>query len=242
MKIIKYKKLKGNKYEIILENNEKIVLYEDVILQEELLLKKEIEDINHLLRINYQYELFDVSLKYLNHHVISIYGMKEYLLRKKYMDNDIQKTIDKLIEKGYLNDDYYAKCYINDHVNLTNDGPIKIIKHLENHNIMNTIYQKYLDNYQDIWEDRIQKYIDKKKKSNNKSLYYFKNKILIDLLNLGYDKDMINNILNRVSLDNLDEIKEKEKNKIRSKLEKKYTGTELERKIKEKLWQKGFYE
>ena len=40
MKIIKYKKKTDGKYEIILENNDKINLYEDIILKEDLLWKK----------------------------------------------------------------------------------------------------------------------------------------------------------------------------------------------------------
>ena len=64
----------------------------------------------------------------------------------------------------------------------------------------------------------------------------------MNLINLGYDKEMINDCLNKISIDNLDELKEIEKNKIRKKLERKYSGDELERKIKEKLYQKGFFE
>ena len=52
----------------------------------------------------------------------------------------------------------------------------------------------------------------------------------------------INEVLNHISIDNQDEIKEIEKNKIRRKLERKYTAEELERKIKEKLFQKGFFD
>ena len=66
--------------------------------------------------------------------------------------------------------------------------------------------------------------------------------MLINLINLGYDKEMINDCLNHISIDNLDELKEKEKEKVRKKLERKYSGDELERKIKEKLFQKGFFE
>ena len=81
MKINKYKKLKSNKYEVTLENNLKINLYEDVILKEELLLKKEINDINRLTEINREYEIYDMALKYLNHHVTSIKGMRDYLFK-----------------------------------------------------------------------------------------------------------------------------------------------------------------
>ena len=242
MRISKYKKLKNNKYEVILENNEKITLYEDIILKEELLLKKEINNLSRLTKINEEYEIYNVALKYLSHHVMSIFGMKEYLLRKKYSEEDINKTIDKLINKGYLNDNYYTKCYISDHINLSNDGPYKIIKHLEDNNISSSIYAEYLSKYDSLWQERIEKYIEKQKKINKKSSYFFKNKMLMNLINLGYEKEMINEVLGHISIDNMDELKEIEKNKIRKKLERKYSGDELERKIKEKLFQKGFFE
>ena len=57
MKIVKYKKLAGSKYEVELENSEKIKLYEDVILKENLLWKKEINDVDELLRKNKDYEI-----------------------------------------------------------------------------------------------------------------------------------------------------------------------------------------
>ena len=241
MRISKYKKLKNNIYEVTLENDEKLKLYEDVILKEELLLKKEIDDIDRLTEINKEYDIYNQALKYLNHHVLSIKGMKDYLTKKGY-SNNIDETINKLINKGYLNDSYYAKCYINDHINLSNDGPYKIIKHLEENDINSSIYAEYLSKYNDTWKERIEKYINKNLKVNKKSTYFFKSKMLINLINLGYDKEMINDCLNHISIDNLDELKEKEKEKIRKKLERKYSGDELERKIKEKLFQKGFFE
>ena len=241
MRISKYKKLKSNKYEVTLEDGEKITLYEDVILKEELLLKKEIDDIERITEINNKYDVFNQALKYLNHHVLSIKGMKDYLTKKGY-SNNIDETINKLINKGYLNDSYYAKCYINDHINLSNDGPYKIIKHLEELDINSSIYAEYLSKYNDTWKDRIEKYISKNLKTNKKSTYFFKSKMLMNLINLGYEKEMINDCLNKISIDNLGELKEIEKEKIRKKLSRKYSGDELERNIKEKLFQKGFFD
>ena len=65
--------------------------------------------------------------------------------------------------------------------------------------------------------------------------------MLINLINLGYDREMINECLNNIKIDNQDELKKKEEEKIRKKLERKYQGDELERKIKEKLYQRGFF-
>ena len=242
MKINKYKKLKSNKYEVTLENGESIILYEDVILKEELLLKKEIVNLDRITEINNEYEVYEVALRYLNHHVLSVKGMKEYLLKKKYDLQIVDKTVDKLKCKGCLNDEYFAKCYISDHINLSNDGPYKMIKHLEELDITSDIYAQYLSKYNDTWKDRIEKYINKNLKTNKKSTYFFKSKMLMNLINLGYEKEMINDCLSHITIDNLDDLKEIEKNKIRKKLERKYSSDELERKIKEKLYQKGFFD
>ncbi len=240
MKIIRYKKIKNGKYELELDNNEKIKLYEDIILKENLLWKKEIDDVNLLLKKNSDFEIEDVAIKRISHHVESIKGMENYLIKKGY-DNDIVKNvIDKLVNKGYLNDDYYAKCYINEHINLTNDGPLKIRKHLDELEISD--YDEYLDINDDIWYDRIKKYLDKQQKINKKSIYVFKNKMLMNLINLGYEREMINECLSHVYLSNQSDLRNKEEEKLRIKLARKYTGDELERKIKEKLYQKGFFE
>ena len=242
MKILKYQKISSNKYELLLDNNEKIKLYEDIILKENLLWKKEISDLDNLLKINSEYEIYDIALKRISSHVESKKGMELYLNKKGYDNKSIIETINKLINMGYLNDTYYAKCYITDHINLSQDGPRKIIKHLEDMEINYHDYSKYLEYDNDFWKERINHYLEKQLKVNKKSLYIFKNKMLINLINLGYDKDLINSCLNNITIDNQDELKMKEKEKIRIKLSRKYIGDELERKIKEKLYQKGFFD
>lgn len=241
MKIEKFKKIKTNQYELTLEDESKIKLYEDVILKENLLLTKNIDNVEDILKKNSEYSIFEISYKYLSHKVISIYGMKEYLLKKGFDEKNVQNAIDSLINKGYLNDYYYAKCYINDHINLSNDGPKKIINHLENMHIDSNIYLEYLDLNSNIWYERINKYLEKQLKINKKSAYVFKNKMLLNLINLGYDKEMINDCLNKIKIENSDELMIKEKEKIRKKLERKYSGEELERKIKERLYRMGYY-
>ena len=242
MKIIKYKKLNGNKYQVTLEDNKKVDLYEDVILEKELLLKKEIDDLENILNANSKYNLYEEALHYISIKLRSIKEMKDYLLKKGYTDEEIKKTNDKLIDNGYLNDEYYSKCYINDRINLTLDGPLKIKRYLDEMEINNFVYEKYFDvfNKKLIYE-RINKYLNKQVKVNKKSMYIFKNKMLINLINLGYETSDINYCLSNIRVDNQDELMEKEKEKLYKKLSRKYKGIELERKVKEKLYQKGFF-
>lgn len=241
MKIIKYQKVSSNKYELTLENKEKIKLFEDVILKEELLLKKEINDLEKLKEINHEYEIYDVSLSLVSKKVISIKGLRTYLLKKGYEINKINKVINSLIRSNYLSNSNYAKCYVNEKLKLSLDGPKKIKSHLMNEEIDEDIIDELLNINEDIWYERINKYLEKQLKINKKSVYYFKNKMMVNLTNLGYEKDMISTCLNSINIDNEEELEEKERIKLRKKLERIYSGEELERKIKEKLYQKGFF-
>ena len=68
MKIVKYQKKKSNVYEVTFSNNEKISLFDDVILKYNLLIKKEIKDdlLKEIIEYNSFIESYNVSLKYIN--------------------------------------------------------------------------------------------------------------------------------------------------------------------------------
>ena len=59
------------------------------------------------------------------------------------------------------------------------------------------------------------------------------------MINLGYDREDINFVINKYMIDDI-VILEKEYNKLYLKLKLKYEGFELNNKIKEKLLLKGF--
>ena len=61
----------------------------------------------------------------------------------------------------------------------------------------------------------------------------------MNLLNKGFYKDDILQVLDGIVIDDKD-IYEKEYKKLYEKYSKKYSGKQLEYKIKEKMYQKGF--
>lgn len=78
-------------------------------------------------------------------------------------------------------------------------------------------------------------------KVNKKSKVVLKNKITAYLINLGYEIDDINKCL-QVSFcvdDSLN--REAERLKIYNRLKRKYSGAELDRKVSEKLYQRGYF-
>jgi len=92
----------------------------------------------------------------------------------------------------------------------------------------------------DYVREKLIKLIHKKLKNDKKhSSYQLKQKIILDMVNLGYDRDMIMEILSSVSITDQDKL-EREYEKLYEKLKRKYDGKELFRKIQEKLYSKGF--
>lgn len=243
MKIIKFAKKKDGQYMLTLENDRKILLHEDLILKNNLLIKKTIDEdeILNLLSQNNNYNAYNMSIKYLSVKMRSIFEVKEYLKKKEIDQSAIDQVVDKLIYQGYLNDTEYSKAYINDRINLSNDGPYKIITYLKNNNIKQEIIDdsiKFFD--KNIQIDKINNIILKQIKSNNnRGAYLLKQKILMNLITLGYEKQLIVSCLDNFEINDSEAYK-KEYNKIHDKLSKKYSGKELEYKIKQKLYQKGF--
>ncbi len=241
MKIQGYKYLGNSKYKVII-NNEEYTLYEDVILKYDLLIKDVNEkDLAKFLEENKRFEAYYVALKYIKTKLRTRKEIEEYLSKKDYNDFDIDYAVARLEQEKYIDERVYAKSYILDAINLKNIGPNKIVMELTNLGIDKNIVLDELSiftNY--IEEEKIYKYIEKSIKNNhNKSSYILKNKIKQNLINLGYNPNIINKYLNEYNIDD-NEIYQKELEKVKSKLSKKYTGKELEYKIKQNMYRKGF--
>ena len=241
MKIISYEKKSYNKYKVKLDNDEVITLYDNVILNNNLLITKEIEDIDKLLKENDYYELYNKTIKYLG---TKLRTRKEIYnhFKIKYEQDIINDVLDQIESEGYLNDDLYVKSYVNDQVNLSNNGYYKILRDLTNKDLDESLIKKYLDNVSvDTWLNKIRKIVEKKIKANTKySSSYLKEKILYDLNNLGYDKSQILNVIGEYQIEDNEDIFNKTYESIYNKLSKKYSGNELKVQLINKLMSKGF--
>jgi len=241
MKIIKYQKLKSNKYKVILSNNDELILYDEVILKNNLLLTKEINDIDNILNENIFYDAYFNSLKYIQRKLRTKKELNNYL-SLKYESNIINDVLNKIEEDGYLNDELYIKSYIHDQILLTNNGYYKIKRYLLDNNLDEDLIYKYLDEIDnEVWLERIKKIVNKKIKSNNKySTSKLKEKIISYLVDLGYNKSDILNIINKITIDEDSDILEKNYNLLYKKLSKKYNGKDLELQLLNKMISKGY--
>ena len=241
MKIVSYEKKANNKYKVKLDNDETITLYDNVILNNNLLITKEIDDVDKLLKENDFYELYNKTIRYLG---TKLRTRKEIYnhFKLKYDRDIINDVLDRVTKEGYLNDDLYAKSYVNDQVNLSNNGYHKILRDLVNKDIDEELIKEYLDKVsEDTWKDKIRKIVEKKIKANNKySSSYLKEKILYDLNNLGYDKSIILDVIGEYTIEDNEDIFNKTYESVYNKLSKKYSGNELKVQLINKLMSKGF--
>ena len=242
MKVQIVGKTKSGKYKVKVDDT-LINTYDDVLINNKLIYKKEIDNdmLTKINKDNIYYDAYNKTLSYILKHQRALSEVIEYLDKFEISDNEKNKIIDKLKSNGLINDIQYVRSYISDSINLSKDGPNKIKKYLLDKNIDEMLIDEELSKIdEDILIDKVLKFIKKKFDSNTKySKYQLKQKISLKLINLGYDKDLIDSLINNFDF-NENDLLEKEYNKIYNKLSKKYNGYELSNKIKQKLYAKGF--
>ena len=243
MKVIKYKKLANSRYKVYLEDNHELLLYEDVILKYNLLIRKDIDEklIIEMDKYNQECDVYYVALNSIKNRFRSVYELRGILIKKEYPIDLIDKAISKLLEQGYLNDRSYCKSFINNQMITTNNGPYKIIRELNEKKVDSTIIDEEILVFSSEEQiPRIKKLIEKGIKSNhNRGGVVLKQKIYNDLKNLGYDISLINNIISTYDFGNNLDIAKKEYDKLYKKYSRKYSGDELKYKIREKMYLKG---
>ena len=162
MKIIKYKKEKNNQYIVILENNIKIKLYEEVIIKYKLLIQKEIHELDEILRENKIYECYYSAIRFLNTKKRSKNEIKLKLQSLGFEKDEIEKTIIKIIKQNYINDRDYAISFVKEKILLTIHGPNRIKNDLRKKGIEEDIINMAMEQYDlNIQNEKINKLINK---------------------------------------------------------------------------------
>lgn len=241
LKITKYKKSTNGKYKVYLEDGRELSLYEETILKFELLLKKEVTDIPKINEYNLEWDVYYVALKSIKSRFKSVHDTREFLVKKEYPIDLIDKAIDRLVKQGYLNDDSFTKGFINSQIVTTSNGPYKIRRELSDKGISSKIIDENIDVFdENLQIERINKLASKMLRSNRtRGGSVLRKKITTDLVNLGYDAELIYKVLTNFSFNDTKEIAEREYNKLYKKYSKKYEGEELNYKIKQAMYQKG---
>lgn len=242
MKIKSIVKGKGNKY--IIKGDKNITLYDEVIINNNILFKKELDDteIEKYLKENYKYEILEKIIKYINRRTRSKHEIDTEIEKYELTNTEKEFIKNKLLKMNLYNDDLFVDSYIHERFIISNDGPLKIKKDLLEHQIsLNIIDEKISNINEDEIINKLTKIILKKIRMNHKySKNEFIRKTLTDLVNLGYEKDMVYQIIiDNYNLEDDDKL-EKEFDKLYRKYVNKYDKQKLIITLKQKLYAKGY--
>lgn len=237
MKIAEIKAKPNNKF-ILEVDNENYQLLSDTLVYFNIYKPCDIDKntFNSMLEKNTFFVNYNKLKTYISFKMRTTKDIEKKLFTLHVPKNKHKEYIDKLKEDNLLNDDKYKEAYIKDQINLTLNGPRKIIFQLDKLGFKDVT----LDEYDDIWVDRVNKIIDRKKKANHKlSNKVFKLKLKNDLLNLGYYENQFVDIISNISIDDSIQ-KQKDYEKYKNKLSKKYSDDELEYKLNQKMYELGY--
>ena len=199
MKIVKYTRLASGKYKVLFDNKKELILYENVIIDTNLLYKKEItnEEYNNLVSLNNYQDIYNKVIKYIGIRLRSKKEITDYLKKMDLSIEVVDDILNKLISNKYIDDERFSQAYIKDKYNFSNNGPYKIINELVKLGIDKDMAYTYTFDIITNEEEKINKLINKYVKSDKKhDWYYLRNKIYNNLINLGYSKEIVISILN----------------------------------------------
>lgn len=159
----------------------------------------------------------------------------------------IDCVIEKLKEKGYIDDKRYSEAYIQTGATVSRKGPVILAMELKRKGVLQEwIVESIAAHYslKQQFENALYLANQYKKKQQHRSLKDTKQRLYVHLRQKGFQDSLIQATLARVSFEeweesNPDRVAHQAKNALR-RLSNKYNGKELKYKLKSALYQKGF--
>ena len=136
------------KFHILFDSGEEIEISEETLIESGLYKGQEVEDeiIDKLKFEDEKTEALLLSYRFLQRNKTEK-QLIDYLYKNKISGEIIDTVIPILNEKKYLNDEDYARRYLNDAMNIKKYGKIKIIYVLRSKGIKNDIIEKIMRDY-----------------------------------------------------------------------------------------------
>ena len=183
-------------YIIRFSNKQAVNIVEDTLIKFNLYKGAEVpDDFDKILFYEDQLiRSYNLSCRYLTN-LKSSNEVRTYLLKKDVPVDIIEKTLDLLEEKGFLDDYNYAVLYIHDAQNLKKYGQNKIKYSLQQKGINKDVINEAMDEIDfDLEYENIKILLKNKIKED----YSYKsiNKAVRFLLGRGYNYSMIKDVLN----------------------------------------------
>ncbi len=142
-------------------------------------------------------QALDLSYRYLSYSMRLESEIRDYLLKKNFHEDTVEKCLEKLEEYGYLNDEAYVRSYMKSRLSSSN-GRRKIIFELEKKGLdaawVEDVVERLLS--YDEEEESLAAFIEKQNRKY-RNLFYRekKDRIINSAMRKGYSYDMISSLI-----------------------------------------------
>jgi regulatory protein len=199
IKSIKIQKRRKNRRTITLENGDVFGISEDVYASEKLAVGQALSP-QKIIRIKgaeITNQAYNSALHLLSYRMRSKSEMNTRLARKGYDQKVIGDTINRLIEKHYLDDEEFARIFARDKIKLKKIGPFALRSELSVHHIDPEIIERTIEEIYNQFpvKELIIGHVAKIKKSSELSPK-IKKRLVATLRRKGFSWDQIQNALN----------------------------------------------
>ena len=189
----------SNRYNLFLDNDERISITDDLIFKFDISSGKEFSE-DELQELKTAADLAFTREKALELLSLREHGSGELrtkLFRKGYQKAAIAEVIEYLKEKNYLNDERFAELYSNELINKKRIGPAKLKEKLFQRGVMGDITQSIILNYDHETQVENCRYHFEKKYKNHSTFETReqKAKAIRFLQGKGFGWDVINSVI-----------------------------------------------
>lgn len=209
---IEYQKNNKNRVNIYLDSNYEFGLDLDVVLEYGLKKGMDLEEgfIDEVLLSDSRKKAYSYALSVLARRPVSEKQLALKMKNKDYEHEIILFVIDKLKRNKYIDDEDYSERFINDKVNYSNFGKLKIKSALYSKGVERQIIEEKIGMIED--EDEARKAYDLAKKKlktlDTKDSGKIKMKLVSFLINKGFEYSTVKGVITRIfggeDLDGLD--------------------------------------
>ncbi|MEW9502047.1 recombination regulator RecX [Jeotgalibacillus marinus] len=245
---ITQQKRSNERYNIFLDGTYAFSVDEEVLARNQLSKNKELTDFD-IGEIQYEDEIrkgFNKALVYLSYRMRSEYEIVLHLREHEMGDACIEEIMHKLRQYGYVNDEDYAKAFVNTQLRTSDKGPRHMGNGLKEKGVAPQITEAILEQIRvEEWQERAEQVIEKVIKKNPKqSKMQIKKKGEDTLSRKGYSGSVVSNVLANLTIER-DKDEQwlaiySQAKKAHTKYSKKYEGYEYKQRMKQTLFRKGF--
>ncbi|MED4352518.1 recombination regulator RecX [Schinkia azotoformans] len=203
-------------------------------------------EINEILYKDEIKKAFNLALKFLSYRMRAEKEIRDYLYKKDYSEDIAGIVIERLKKHQYVNDLEFAKAFVRSRIVNSAKGPLLIRQELQQKGVSEANIQESLKEFPEEIQLDIAFHFAEKNAKQNKTIsdYQIKQKIGQALLAKGFSQPIVKTALSEIVIEKDEEQKfqaiSKQSEKAYKRYSSKFEGWELDQKVKQYLYQRGF--